>query len=539
MRPRSTLPCLLVQVALALGGLTAPPPAGAEEPAVPAPGASAPRAEDEPLSAEPAPAVERDVASEPDPAAWATFVYQNPAPVLRLRIALEEAAAVAVATVGYVIVDPEPSIAGIPVPIWPWEKLLFRPGTWAFEADPWGTNLEGHPIAGMLYYLMARGNRVSIPEAFAWTAGAALAWELAEFNEPASINDMIMTPVGGLAIGEALTQLSGWLDRSGGSGFQKVLAWILDPPKKLHDWIDRATPVVDPETAGWHEFQAFAAGGVMWQGAVPGPARGIVQLGIQTRLFRVPGYQAAGSGQWTFSDGNVSRITLFATFQASQVVDSLFDTETAVLGHYRRDLEGSDEELRGWDLYAAVTVGYENGQHVWDVEARASPNRVALVRVPGLVLQPRLFLGAFQLEMGLEAAVLFGAIDPLQMPPVQAPPPGVTYPPVLIKQGYYFAFGLRLAPSLQIRYGALALGAAARVDGFRGATGPNGVAIPGRMVQPHDERGLGTAWFRVLLADPSLELGVRGEWRERSGSVDGVRVSQRERALLVSGALVF
>ena len=525
---------LLLQVVLAAGALTAPQHArstgsvsGAAEPTDPEGGqdrqtedASAPQA-------------------GPDTTAWATFVYLKPAPVLRLRLAIEEGVLMSIATIGYLIVQPPPSIQGIPTPIWPWQKLTFQPGSWSFDADPWGTNLQGHVFAGTLYYAFARGSRVSIPEAFAWTFGAALTWEIVEYNEPVSINDMIMTPVGGMAVGEALTQLSGWFDRSGNDSLRRAFAWILDPAKKFNDWMDNATPVVDPSTAGWHEFQAFIAAGFMRQGLEPGPSYGIVQLGVQTRLFRVPGYQTAGRGDFGFWDGNASRITLTGTFQGSKVVDSLFDTETAVAGKYARDLDGSDGQLRGWDYYAAVTVGYENSGHVWDVAANSPPNRIALVRMPGIVFRPRAFLGSFELDVGIEASLLFGAVDPLGWPQAVPPSPGVAYPPVLVQQGYYFALGLRLAPSLQVRYGVLALGAAACVDSFRAITGGNAVPPPGQMASLSDRRDLASVWLRARFEGPPIEAGMRAEWRSRSGVINDVRVNQKEEALLGTLAVIF
>ena len=506
---------LLLRVALVLASLAPQPDVRAEDPGSAAPASS-------------------------DGAAWDTFHYVQPAPVLRLRLAGEEVGAIAIATIGYLIVDPPPSIDGISHPIRAWQKLTFQPGTWSFEADPYGTNLEGHPAAGTVYYLVARGNRVSIPEAFAWTLGTALLWELVEFREPVSINDLIMTPAGGLAIGEALTQLSGWFDRSGSNGLHKAFAWILDFPKKLHDWMDGATPVVDPVTAGWHEFQVFGAAGFLQQGSRSSAVYPLVQIGLQTRLFRVPGYGAPGRGHSTFVDGRVSRITMGWTLSGDQLVDSIFDTETAVAGHYARDIEGTAEEPKGWDVYLGATAGYETGQHVWDVAARSPPNRVGIVRLPGLVLQPRLFQGDFRVDLGVEAALLFGGVDPLQIPPVTNPPPGVAYPPVLVLQGYYFALGMRIAPSFQVRYGVLAVGAMARLDEFHGVTtGWNAVPIDGRMPRLVDRRGTGTAWSRVRLANPPIELGVRAEWSERSGSVDDVAVSQQERVLAAWLSVVF
>jgi hypothetical protein len=159
--------------------------------------------------------------------------------------------------------------------------------------------------------------------------------------------------------------------------------------------------------------------------------------------------------------------------------------------------------------------------------------------MPGIVFRPRAFLGRFELDMGLDASLLFGAVDPLGWPQAAPPPAGVAYPPVLVEQGYYFALGLRLAASLQARYGVLALGGAACVDGFRAITGGNAVPPPGQMASLSDRRDLASAWLRARFEDPPIEAGMRAEWRARSGVIDDVRVNQREQALLGTFAVIF
>jgi hypothetical protein len=470
---------------------------------------------------------------------WATFAYVEPAPESRLRLGLELLGAVSVATIGYLIVDPPPSYPGVRTPIWAWEKLTFQPGTWVFDADDFGTNLAGHPTSGTVYYLIARGNRVGIPEAFLWTFGASLLWELAEHKEPVSINDVIVTPVAGLAIGEAFTQLSAWFDRSGEDALSKALAWIFNPVRKLHDWIDRAVPDRDPRARGWHEFQAFGGGGFVHQVA-SGANYPVAQLGVGSRLFHAPGYGSPGRDRFAFGDGNASRIGLGVTFTGSQVVDFLFDTETALAGVYLREIDGSAEEPTptGWDLLVGGTVGYEYGFHRWDLRS-PDVNRIALVRLPGLSIRPRLFAGSMSVALGLDAALTFGGVQPLALQQPASFPVGTAFPPVLLGQGYYFALGFRLAPSLEFRYGPAAAGAAACLDLLTGLTDPNVVAIPGRMAYLADQRTLVTAWARWRVPDPSIEFALAFLWRSRSGSADEVRASQQERSVVGSLGVVF
>jgi hypothetical protein len=466
---------------------------------------------------------------------WATFAYLKPAPVYRLRLGLEETAMIAAAVTGYLIKAPEPSDPNVPS-FSLWEKLRFAPGSWYLDVDELATNFVGHPTAGTFYYMFARSNRVSIPEAFAWTVATSTVWEFLEYKEPVSINDMVVTPVAGLAIGEAFTQLSGWFDRSGTNGLSKALAWIFDPMRKFHDWIDKAQPLRDPAYAGWHEFRAGAAGVLLWQEGQFYPA---LEVELASRLFRVPGYGQAGRAGFGFIDGNVSAIGLTSTFASGRAVDFLFDTETALVGHYSRDLWTDGEELHGWDLFVGGTVGFEFGSHVWDIAGSGPKNQIAMVRFPGIDGRVRLFAGEFRVDCSLDVAFDFGGVEPIGAPGPGSLPPGQVYPSVYNFQGYYYAVGLHAAPALEVRYGGVGLGASLRSDLLWGLTGPFVPQPDGQVISLTDTRTSARAWLRYRVPDPSLEFAVGGIYRDRRGTAGAVEANYQERSLFGSFAVVF
>ncbi len=476
-------------------------------------------------------------ADEPPAVNWETLAYASPAPIHRLRLGLEELFGVSAAFVGYVVQNPPDALPGIVPPYYPWDKLRLLPGTWVFDADDFGTNMVGHAAAGTVYYLIARGNRASIPESFAWTVGASLLWELVEFKEPVSLNDMVMTPVGGLALGEAFSQLSAWFDRGGTDGLSRALAFLFSPAKKLHDWVDRATPDRDPRARGWHEFTVDGGGGVLVQQAAQ-VAYPVAQVALATRLFRAPSYGEPGRGTFRWGDGNASRVGLGMVFTGSEVVDFLFDTETALLGLYARDVEGEGERRTGHDLLLGGTVGYEYGYHRWDLRT-GEVNRIALVRIPGVTLRARWFTAGWTLAAGLDAAVTFGGVQPLALQEPAWLPPGTSVPAVLLASGYYYAIGFRGAPSVEARTGDASIGASMQVDLLTGFTGPNVVATPGQPLRLDDQRWMATAWARWRFPEPGLRVGMAWSWRARSGSADALRASQQERALILDLGVVF
>jgi hypothetical protein len=468
---------------------------------------------------------------------WSTLVYTRPAPVYRLRLGLEELGAVTVAFVGYVIADPPSAVPGVRMPVYPWEKLTFQPGTWVFDADNYGTNMVGHPTAGTIYYLIARGNRVSIPEAFAWTFGAALLWEVVEYKEAASINDQIMTPAAGIAIGEALTQLSSYFDHSGDGPVSRALAWLFNPVKKLHDWIDGAVPDRDPRTRPWHEFLVAGGAGLVHQSAAQATYP-VVTLSVGTSLLRAPGYGEPGRSSFGFTDGNGSRMGLGITFTGDAVVDLLFDTETAIAGVLLRDVDGTRDDRHGWEFLVAGTVGYEYGLHRWNL-ADGDPNRIALVRLPGMNLRGRFFDGPWTFAAGIDLALTFGGVQPFALTGPVAFPAGSAFPPVVTASGYYYGIGGRVSPSVEVRRDEAAVGASLWFDALMGLTGPNVVEPPGTMVPLSDRRALLCAWARWRVPDPSLELAFTYQWRARSGTAGDVGRSEQESAYLGTLGVVF
>jgi hypothetical protein len=515
------MPCLPVSALVAII-LVAASPAGAAD------DVDGPQAPPPPV---PSPLPEPPPGTNP----WDTFAYEHPPGTFRLRLALEEASMMAVAFVGYLIQDPPLSYPGV-VPPTVGQKLTFAPQSWYFDADAFATNFGGHAAAGALYYAVARSNRVGVLESFAWTLATSLAWELLEYKEPVSINDMVVTSVGGTALGEALTQLSGWFDRSGTDGVSRALAWIFSPPRKLHDWIDKATPLRDPAWLGWHEFHAAAGLGLVWQDGV---AHAAVGLELGTRLFRAPGYGEAGDWGFGFADGNVSRIDLSLTISESRTLDFLLDTETALLGWYVRSLKPDGDGLRGWDLFLGGTVGYSFGSHVWWLDPPSGRNQLGLVRAPGLDVRFRAFAGEFEVELALDAAFCLAGVEPLTSPPPEAPPPGRSFPPVFLAQGYYYGIGVHLAPSLELRLGPAGLGAAVRADAVWSLPGPYLPPPADPVASFADGLGTGAAWFRLRFHEPSVELALRATWWERWGTVEGVTTRARQTSLQGSFSVGF
>lgn len=100
-----------------------------------------------------------------------------------------------------------------------------------WDYDPLHINLLGHGLMGSELFLRARTCRFSVLGALAFTAGASAVWEYAfEGNgvRP-SAQDLVYTPVAGLALGEARFQLFRAAGGLTSKAARTVLTTVIDP----------------------------------------------------------------------------------------------------------------------------------------------------------------------------------------------------------------------------------------------------------------------------------------------------------------------
>ncbi len=74
------------------------------------------------------------------------------------------------------------------------------------DKDDWAINFVGHPYFGAVYYVRARHRGFDRPSSFWYGAIMSTIYEygIEALFEPASVQDMIFTPVGGAIVGEYL-----------------------------------------------------------------------------------------------------------------------------------------------------------------------------------------------------------------------------------------------------------------------------------------------------------------------------------------------
>ncbi len=423
-------------------------------------------------------------------------------------------------------------------------KLVFE--DYHLDTNHFNTNFVSHPLAGTLYYTAARSNHLSIAESFGYAVVGAFTWEyFGELREEVSINDVTVTPVAGIAIGETSMQLSSFFRRSKKNAGNDLLAVFFSPVKAVNDFADGAAPLrsSDLDAHGltnevFHELDLYAGGGVTAQrSAGPSGAMhtyGDVNVGLDTRLVNLPGYGGVGKRSDAFDDGNVSHLHFDATISNGRLAGALLATELMPAGYYyRRAALDPSGRLRGEGLLVGLRAAFEYGVHDYNRDGARPIDLYTMVSPLGITAEYTHELGALRLRTRVDVGGELAGVKSYAYGPYARTHADLTnVQTVLQQEGYYYPLGVTAIPSVDLRYGAFELGGRVRVDSYQGIEGVDHVQERIKTEIPLADRVVQLrAWTAVTVPKTVLRLAISGEHRERTGSVGEVKTSQSESSL--------
>jgi hypothetical protein len=120
--------------------------------------------------------------------------------------------------------------------------------SWVVDNDKFSVNQFLHPYSGSIYQGFARSAGLDFWQASAYTFAGSLMWEEAGENTAPSINDQIVTGIGGNFLGEPLFRIASLLlerDADDPHWWRELTADIVSPPTALNRLAfgDRFTPI--------------------------------------------------------------------------------------------------------------------------------------------------------------------------------------------------------------------------------------------------------------------------------------------------------
>jgi hypothetical protein len=411
-----------------------------------------------------------------------------------------------------------------------------------FDNNMFRTNFLLHSLAGTMSYWLSRANGLDVYRSSGAAFLSSAVFELLlEWLEKPSINDLVTTPLGGVAAGEFFFHLGDYLNSAFGhdNAVQRVLAYSVGAPQGIHSAMDAVdAPLGTRDALGysvayWHQF---GVGYGIADVANDRGARGTVHdLLFDAKLVAMPGFLQPGRFSVNFNQGNFTEARLRTSIADGllQDVDLWFGSD--LVGHYRQSYEGTPTALVGSGAMLAASVDMRYVDR-WLLNRR---DQFAMFH----------FLGpSAKVWFGLGGGLMAYADARLHLDFA-----GVTSPAykqlvaqrgaegtktVLQLQDYYQGFGGSGRFAASVRLAGFELGGHFRYGAYRSIDGLDRFATAVDVMNADQIIELGAG---LSYSPPAAPLSLRMGWEsiEHRSQMEPFSVSWRDRRAAVSGMVRF
>jgi hypothetical protein len=344
---------------------------------------------------------------------------------------------------------------------------------YSYDNNPWVTNVN-HVTAGTVYYLLARSNDLSMLESFLYSTGASLLWEYGtEIHEDVSINDSIMNPFGGFAVGEVMYQLGEFFQHGEHNKVNEALGILFGAPSAFHRWLDNDRPKnpahVDRfgfTTDVWHRFR-LSLGYVAAQSNEGGDSgfQNEVQAGADLELINLSQYNHPGTDSSFYAHSLQNALTLRGSWNGDGWQTSLLRFKTVPLGYYWQDIVAEENagQLCG---YSFILGGASSFEYITNKFSEFEhEDKQAVVNIFGPSLDLTLHRSGWRVRGVVEASPNFAMLRPYSAEEfngmIAADMPGndlrrvygMVYKYHPSRGPYYYSFGATAGGRLEVGYG--------------------------------------------------------------------------------------
>ena len=415
--------------------------------------------------------------------------------------------------------------------------------SWRFDTNTKGVNI-GHAFAGALYYWSARSNGFKSLESLLFAITGSTLWEyIAEAREKVSINDQIVTPVGGFIIGEVLYQFGDFFARGGKKWPNRILSSIFAAPQHFHAWIDQQklprAGSIDQYGFNadlWHQFSA-SAGYAFEEDSGAGNG---VSAGFDMELVKLQAYGKEGRASEFMKDTVMTKLTADIVFGKNGMLDVSGLLKAVVAAYYRQDITKDERgRLNGYSFLIGPTssVEYRSQAEIGGVTG----DWHATVNVIGTGIDVVAYAKDVRVQFKLDVYPNFTLIRSLAIEDYAAVYGRDGIKTVLNANdynNYYFAFGATGSSSLTVSYRGLELGGSVDYGYYDSVEGLDRLQEQlTRDVKLHDRYLSLKAWFSHPVYRKNIRMVYSIEHIQRSGDVE--QVSRSARVNRYMGRLVF
>ena len=425
-----------------------------------------------------------------------------------------------------------------------WQRLASTRG-YRFDDNDRSTNIA-HAFVGRTYHGLARTNHATLLQAFLFDLTASSVWEAAiENREVFSLNDTIVTSVGGVPLGEASFQLGEFFARSAPTLRNRLMLLLFSPARALLSLTEGGRlprpGAVDArglaEDAS-HRFELSA--GSSFAAASTDAATFAARMDLE--LVNLRAYGREGSASRGLSGGEATRLAL-AYDGTPQRLDALtVAARSSLFGRFTQELVGTGGDRHGQSVLVTASSAFDLAIS----EGERPRDFVTAVHMIGPMADALIYRGPLTFRLSSDVYGDFAMVRPFALGPDT---PGSVLDggkTVLREREYYYAMGLTAAARAEARYRGLCAGASVAWSGYDSIEGldrqqdsfvsPTGVTHAGVTddFAVADQR----LKLRVYTEFPTLiddvHLGLSFDMQRRSGDLkDLTRTEDEGRASAV------
>ncbi len=420
-----------------------------------------------------------------------------------------------------------------------WRRLTTKQG-YRFDDNDRYLNV-GHAYMGAAYYQMARTNGASLLQSTLLTAATSTFWEMGvEHREVISVTDQIVTPLGGMPVGESLFQTGELFARSAPTVRNRLLMatfsplravnWALgDKPRTSHTLNAQG---IDATTPHYFDLSVGATAGRAGQASADANARasGVrAEVRLDAETMRFPSYGKAGAQSDWHTGGEATRLILDYVQARSDGTGGGFSwsSSTTVWGHYAQEIVGEEQTSRRG---SARFLGTKSAFDLAYEPSGDTDDFLMFAHLLGPTADITWFRGPLSVRAVVDGFGDFSLVRPRAVP-------GGPYPAALAKAKstlkrfeYYYGWGVTGAARLEASYWHARAGISAEwnhvgsvegLDRYQDAfSSPVGIRHEAITDDSHliDDRLKLRVFADLPLPLATFKLGASAELRRRQGS---------------------
>jgi hypothetical protein len=398
----------------------------------------------------------------------------------------------------------------------------------------------GHEWAGVMYYQVARSNGFNALESFLIAEASSAAWEFMEYHEVFSINDQIMTPVGGYVLGEATYQISCALVAKNNIA-AKALGYTLNPNLGINHAMDahfkgdKYAAQPDCKKPRWSDISMRLG---MEKGQKPYLAsenKGF-NVGMDAQVINIQDYDKAGQERKIILDTSMTKMIVEANGNQG-LVDLNVIAQVVFAAYHQKDLkEEANGNLRGYEF----VIGLGSGSTWRDrgaEEGDKNEDFFGTINILGANAHANIHINGFNIRADFAMYGDFSMVKAYALEPYLETHDKGNMSSVMQRKGNYWGYGASTLSAISVEKGKWTVGYSGQFSTAKSINKRNRVEakVDDRF---HDTILVNRVFVKYALTK-NLSLQVDLEQSLRVGSASGVASTKSGTERRVVGSLAY